>query len=127
MLAILKSKYAIGGIVALCLLAVAFASGWAAQGWRKDAEISAIKAEQARADAAASDAALADLVAATGVIKAAASDAAKVRVDVSNELKSIWTQLEQNAIPLPDNCRPDPVRVHGLEAAIDSANEAAAR
>lgn len=112
---------------ALAAVAIGFGSGWAANGWRLGAEISAIKAERATDRADQAQAALTDLAEASKKINDAAGGA---QADIS----SLGVKLDQiqkdfkNAkpTPLPPGCRPDAVRVRSLAAAVDATNAAIA-
>jgi hypothetical protein len=111
---------------ALVVLAIGGAAGWVVQGWRKDAEIAAIRKKQADQRADQAEAALADLTAAAGRIRAAADQYAAIQSGLGLKLDQLRKDF-QNAKTLPVDCRPDDFRVRHLEAAIDAANAAAAR
>jgi len=70
--------------IAAAMLAAAFASGFAVQGWRKDAQIAEIEAanSQAQAQAAAQ----------------AAADTARMQKDKDNALRQATIKAAQNAI-----------------------------
>jgi hypothetical protein len=114
----------VGGALAV---AIGFGSGWTANGWRLDAEISSIKADRASDRADQAQAALTDLAEAAKKIKDAADGAGIEFFAVNTQLADIKKDLKNaNAKPLPPDCRPDTVRVRSLAAAVDATNKAAA-
>lgn len=104
---------------------VAGGAAWTVQGWRYGAEIAGIQRDQARADAQASRQALADIQANIETIAAAGRRAAAVGPSLTAQINKLTGAL-RDAPPLPDGCRPDPVRMRSLESAVDAANRAAA-
>lgn len=112
----------------LALAAALFASGVLVEGWRKDAQISALKAAQASTAARQSEAALTDLVDAAKTIKTQADEA---RVDVTSVtagLAALKKEFKNGKVaPLPVGCSPDAVRVRYLAAGIDTVDQAIAR
>lgn len=112
------------GIVAAIVLAGAFGAGWAVNGWRKDAEITDLKRENAVADAKQSQAALADLAAASRRIKDAA-DSANIDVSALGRKLDAISKEQKNVKPLPVDCRLDPIRLRNLAEAAAAVNQAA--
>jgi hypothetical protein len=100
-------------------------AAWTVQGWRYDAEIAGMERDQARADAQASRQTLADIQANIETVAAAGRRAAAVGPTLTAQINKITGAL-RDAPPLPDNCRPDPVRMRSLESAVEAANRAAA-
>jgi hypothetical protein len=83
------------GTAVLVLFAILFAVGWTAQGWRMDAEIATIKAEQSKAAAEA--------VAATRFKEQVANNAAnKIRKQKDEEVAVIRAKLDAALIQLRD-------------------------
>lgn len=81
------------GAAVLVLFAILFAVGWTAQGWRKDAEIAAIKAEQSKATAEAT--------AAVRFREQVANNAAnKIRKQKDEEVAVIRAKLDAALIQL---------------------------
>lgn len=113
------------GIVAAVLAAGLFASGWAINGWRKDAEIERMKTASAQADVASANQALEDLQQAGATIRAKADEFSGIQTTLVAKMDAIRKDLK-NAKPLPADCRPDDVRVRNLSDAVDAANAAAA-
>lgn len=114
-------------ILAAALAAVIGAGGgWIANGWRLNAQIAETKAQIATDKAAQSDAALQDIKADSAAIHNAATQYAAIASALAPKLTALTKELK-NAPPLPPGCKPDAYRVRNLEAAIDAANEAAAR
>jgi hypothetical protein len=115
------------GYAAAAVVAGVLAGGaaWKVQGWRYGAEIAGMERDQARADARASQQALADIQANIETVAAAGRRAAAVGPTLTAQINKITGAL-RDAPPLPDNCRPDPVRMRSLESAVDAANRAAA-
>jgi hypothetical protein len=112
-------------LLALALVALGTAGGWLVQGWRKDAEIADLKRNQADSKAGQYKAALDDLTTASKRINEAAAGA---RVDLSavtGQLTTIRKEFK-DAKPLPDNCKPDAVRVRQLAATADAVDQAIA-
>lgn len=112
----------------VALAAALFMSGALVESWRKDAQISALRAAQANTVALQSEAALADIAGAAKNIKTQADGA---RVDVASvtaglaALKKEWKNGK--VTPLPMGCRPDAVRVRVLASGIDTVDQAIAR
>jgi len=118
-------------LLALVLVVIGAAAGgiggWTAQGWRKDAQIADLQRSQAQTAAGQYKAALDDLEAASKRINAAAAGARVDLSTVTGQLAAIRKDF-QNAkpAPLPDGCRPDPVRVRQLTAAAGAVDQAIA-
>jgi len=113
-----------GGALALVL---GFGGGWKVNGWRLDANLEHVQAEQQKSRADQADAAIADLVAATGKIKAAAEGAHVDLAGLTKKLDVIRKDFrDAKPAPLPVDCRPDAVRVRELTAAADAVDEAIA-
>jgi hypothetical protein len=101
-------------------------AGWFVNGWRLHTEIAELKAQSATDKAAQSDAALADIKVDSAAIHAAATQSAAAVAILVPKMIALTKELK-NAPPLPTGCKPDAYRVRNLEAAVDAANEAAAR
>lgn len=112
-------------IVAVGLLALAFAAGWAVNGWRAAAQIAELRLERAESAALGAQKVLDDIEAATRKINASAASYAGARATLTASLKQITKDL-QSAKPLPADCAPDSERVRLLGAAVDAAKQAAA-
>ncbi|MGO4412509.1 hypothetical protein AB4Z27_06095 [Cupriavidus sp. KB_39] len=102
-----------------------FAAGWAANGWRKDAEIDRMKTASAQADLASANATLGDLRQAGATIRAKADEFAGIQTTLGAKLDAIRKDLK-NAPKLPADCRPDAGRVRLMSDAVDAAKQAAA-
>ncbi|MBV2182349.1 MAG: hypothetical protein KUL86_14110 [Castellaniella sp.] len=125
--AALKALAGWRGYAAAAVAAGMLAAGaaWTVQGWRYGAQIAGMERDQARADAQASHQALSQLQADIDAVAAAGRRAAAVGPSLTAQINKITGALK-DAPPLPDNCRPDPVRMRSLESAVDAANRAAA-
>ena len=111
----------------LLLAAVlAFGAGWAVNGWRLGAELAGEKAARAQDQATQAGAALSAVQVDALAIRQAATEYAAAQSTLAPKLAALTKEL-RNAKPLPADCRPDAVRVRNLDAAIDAANQAAAR
>jgi len=119
-----KLRIAVGAGLAAAVLG--FGAGWAINGWRLGAELAGEKAARAQDHAAQAGAALSALQADASAIRQAATEYAGIQSTLAPKLTALTKEL-RNAKPLPADCRPDPVRVRNLDAAIDAANQAAAR
>ena len=118
-----KLRIAVGaGAVAAVL---AFGAGWAVNGWRLGAELAGEKAARAQDQAAQAGATLSTLQADAAAIRKATTEYAGIQSTLAPKIAALTKEL-RNAKPLPADCRPDPVRVRNLDAAIDAANQAAA-
>ncbi|WP_322997969.1 hypothetical protein [Castellaniella sp.] len=104
---------------------VAGPAAWTVQGWRHDAKISGMERDKAQVDARASRQALADIQANIETVAAAGRRAAAVGPTLTAQINKLTGAL-RDAPPLPDGCRPDPVRMRSLESSVDAANRAAA-
>lgn len=112
--------------IGAALLAVSiFAAGWAANGWRKDAEIDRMKTASAEADLASANQALGDLRVAGATIREKADEFAGIQTTLGAKLDAIRKDLK-NAPKLPADCRPDAGRVRLMSDAVDAAKQAAA-
>lgn len=114
------------GVVAVLALVLAGAAGWVANGWRHGAEIAELRRAHAEFRAGLSEQALADVQADAATIRAAATEFAAIQSTLAPRMTALTKEL-RNAKPLPPDCRPDPVRVRNLGAAIDAANQAISR
>lgn len=101
-------------------------AGWFTSGWRHDAEIAELRRAHAEYRAGLSEQALADVQASTEVIRTAAAEFGAIQSTLAPRISALTKEL-RNAPKLPADCRPDPVRVRNLDAAIDAANQAIAR
>lgn len=114
------------GILVLVGLLLAGAAGWAAKGWRHGAEIAELRRAHAEFRAGLSEQTLADVQADAATIRKAATEFATIQSTLAPRMTALTKEL-RNAKPLPPDCRPDPVRVRNLDAAIDAANQVIAR
>lgn len=114
------------GILVLVGLLLAGAAGWAANGWRHGAEIAELRRAHAEFRAGLSEQTLADVQADAATIRKAATEFATIQSTLAPRMTALTKEL-RNAKPLPPDCRPDPVRVRNLDAAIDAANQVIAR
>lgn len=114
--------------ITIIMAAACFGAGWTVQGWHKDSDISALKAEQATDRANVAEQAVADLVEGTNKMKTAATELTGIKLNLSGKLEAISKDLKnaQATTPLPSDCRPDGVRMQHLQAAVNAANDAAA-
>jgi len=113
-------------ILVLVGLLLAGAGGWFANGWRHDAEIADLRRAHAEYRAGLSEQALADVQADAKTIRTAAAEFAAIQSTLAPRMTALTKEL-RNAKPLPPDCRPDPVRVRNLDAAIDAANKSIPR
>ena len=118
-----KFQIAVGAGVAAAVLG--FGTGWTVNGWRLGAELAGEKAARAQDRATQAGAALSTLQVDAAVIHQAATEYAGIQSTLAPKLAALTKEL-RNAPRLPADCRPDPVRVRNLDAAIDAANQAAA-
>lgn len=100
------------------------ALAWAVQALRWQADVAGLQRAQAQADARAATQALATLQGDIEMLATAGRRAAAVGPTLTAQINKITGALK-NAPPLPDGCRPDPIRVRSLESAVDAANRAA--
>jgi len=114
------------GVAVLVGLLLAGAAGWVANGWRHGTEIADLQRAHADFRATLSEAALADVQADAATIRQAATEFAAIQSTLAPRMTALTKEL-RNAKPLPPDCRPDPVRVRNLDAAIDAANQAIPR
>jgi hypothetical protein len=112
-------------IVGAAALAMAFGAGWTTQGWRKDAKLVKLERDEAQGRADAAKASIDQLLSDIDAIAAAGRRAAAVGPALTAEINKLTGALK-NAPPLPDGCRPDPVRVRSLTDSVRAANRAAA-
>lgn len=110
------------GILVLVGLLLAGAAGWFANGWRHGAEIAELRRAHAEFRAGLSEAALVSLQAEAADVRRAATEFAAIQSTLAPRMTALTKEL-RNAKPLPADCRPDPVRVRNLDAAIDAANQ----
>ncbi|OIJ42214.1 hypothetical protein [Massilia timonae] len=114
------------GILVLVSLLLAGAAGWVANGWRHGAELADLQRAHAEFRATLSETALADVQADAATIRQAATEFATIQSTLAPRMTALTKEL-RNAKPLPADCRPDPVRVRNLDAAIDAANKSIPR
>lgn len=114
------------GLGLLLAMALAGAAGWLVNGWRHGAEIADLRRSHAEFRATLSETALADVQADAAVIRTAATEFATIQSTLAPRMSALTKEL-RNAPTLPADCRPDPVRVRNLDAAIDAANKAIPR
>ncbi len=110
---------------ALAGILIAGPAVWTVQDWRYDAKIAGMERDQAVADAQVSRQALSQLQADIDAVAAAGRRAAAVGPSLTAQINKITGALK-DAPPLPDNCRPDPVRMRSLTDSVRAANRAAA-
>ena len=115
-----------GGILVLVGLLLAGAAGWVANGWRHGAEIAELRRAHAEFRAGLSESALVSLQQDAAKMQRAAGELATIQSTLAPRMTALTKEL-RNAKPLPADCRPDPVRVRNLDAAIDAANQVIAR
>ena len=114
------------GAAVLLLMALAGAAGWFTNGWRHGAEIAELQRAHAETMRSQSELALSTLQADAATITQAATEFAAIQSTLAPRMTALTKEL-RNAKPLPADCRPDPVRVRNLDAAIDAANQAIPR
>jgi hypothetical protein len=114
------------GVALVGVMAASGTAGWVANGWRHDAAISSLTAEHAKERAQQATAALTTLKADADTIHKAATEYAAIETTLAPKIAALTKEL-RNAPKLPPDCRPDPVRVRNLDAAIDAANAAIPR
>lgn len=114
------------GVAVLLAIALAGGAGWVANGWRYGAELAELRRAHAEFRAGLSEQALADVQADAATIREAATEFATIQSTLAPRMTALTKEL-RNAKPLPPDCRPDPVRVRNLDAAIDAANQVIAR
>lgn len=112
--------------VVLAGMLLAGLAGWFTSGWRHDVEIADLQRAHAEYRARLTEQALADVEADARVIRTAAAEFGAIQSTLAPRMAALTKELS-NAKPLPADCRPDPVRVRNLEAAIDAANQIIAR
>ncbi len=113
-------------ILLLAGLLLAGVAGWVANGWRHGAEIAELRRAHAEFRAGLSEQALADVQADAATVRQAATEFRTIQSILAPKMTALTKEL-RNAKPLPPDCRPDPVRVRNLDAAIDAANQAIPR
>jgi len=113
-------------ILVLIGLLLAGAAGWFTNGWRHGAEIAELQRAHTEFRATLSEQALANVQADAAAIRAAATEFATIQSTLAPRMSALTKEL-RNAKPLPPDCRPDPVRVRNLDAAIDAANQSIPR
>ena len=113
-------------LLVLVGLLLAGTAGWVANGWRHGAELADLQRAHAEFRATLSEQALADVQADAKTIRTAAAEFAAIQSTLAPRMSALTKEL-RNAPKLPADCRPDPVRVRNLDAAIDAANQAIPR
>jgi hypothetical protein len=116
---------AAAGAVAL-VVGLAFGAGWVVNGWRLAAGMASLRVKHSEEKAAQADSALTTLKADADAVHTAAVEYAGIQNTLAPKITALTKEL-RNAPRLPADCRPDAVRVRNLDAAIDAANQAAAR
>lgn len=114
------------GAAVLLAMALAGAAGWFANGWRHGAQIAELQRAHAEFRATLSEQALASVQADAATVRQAATEFAAIQSTLAPKMTALTKEL-RNAPKLPADCRPDPVRVRNLDAAIDAANQAIPR
>jgi hypothetical protein len=114
-----KASFMVGAGLAAGVLA--FGAGWVINGWRLETALSKLKTAQAVEKSNQATAALTTLQADAAAIHTAATEYASIQNTIAPKIAALTKEL-RNAKPLPVDCKPDPVRVHNLDAAIDAAN-----
>jgi len=117
----IPGKPAIIAASIVAIFAVGFGAAWSWRGSRADAEISDILLTQEKVEKMQAVDALADLAEASGAVRSAAIEYTAIQKTIGAQIGALQRDLK-NAKPLPADCRPDPVRVRNLAAAIDAAN-----
>lgn len=116
----------VAGTAVLVAMAVAGAAGWFANGWRHGAELAELRRAHAEYRAGLSEQALLDVQTDARAIRTAAAEFGAIQSTLAPRMTALTKEL-RNAKPLPADCRPDPVRVRNLDAAIDATNQAIPR
>lgn len=111
-------------IAGAVVLALAFGAGWMINGWRKDVQIARVERDRSQERADAARVALDQLITDIDAVAAAGRRAAAVGPALTAEINKLTGALK-DAPPLPDGCRPDPVRVRSLTDSVRAANRAA--
>jgi len=119
-------RAAAAGVVVLLGIGMAGAAGWVANGWRHGAELADLRRAHAEFRAGLSEQALLDVQTDARAIRTAAAEFVAIQSTLAPRMTALTKEL-RNAKPLPPDCRPDPVRVRNLDAAIDAANQAIPR
>ncbi|WP_368639448.1 hypothetical protein ABRZ04_10435 [Castellaniella ginsengisoli] len=104
---------------------VAGGAAWTVQGWRYGAQIAGMERDQARDDAQATHLTLGRLQTDIDSLAAAGRRAAAVGPTLTAQINKLTGALK-DAPPLPDGCRPDPVRMRSLTDSVRATNRAAA-
>lgn len=112
-------------IVGAVAATLVFGAGWMTSGWYHDAKLARVERDQAQGRADAAKASLDQLLADIDAVAAAGRRAAAVGPALTAEINKLTGALK-DAPPLPDGCRPDPVRVRSLTDSVRAANRAAA-
>jgi hypothetical protein len=112
-------------VAAIAAGALAGAGAWTAQGWRYGAQIAGIERDQAKGASLQAQATIAQLLSDIDAIASAGRRAAAVGPALTSEINKITGALK-DATSLPDDCRPDPIRVRSLTDSVRAANRAAA-
>lgn len=110
---------------AAVMLALAFAAGWAINGWRLHSEVADLKTTAATVRAVGAEQAVTDLTAAAEVVKEAAIGNRTDNAAMAAKLDTIERRIKNAPPPpLPVGCKPGPDRLRNLSeaaAAIDAA------
>lgn len=124
----ISAPYRAPAVVILVLVGLLLggAGGWFANGWRHGAEVAELQRAHAEFRATLSETAIAQVQADAATIRTAATEFAAIQSTLAPKMTALTKEL-RNAKPLPADCRPDPVRVRNLDAAIDAANQAIPR
>ena len=105
--------------------ALAFGSGWQINDWRLHTQISEMKAVTAEAKGKDAAETVTAMQADAKSIHDAATELGASKNMLGSKIDVIIKGMK-NAKPLPAGCKPDDLRVHSLDAAIEAANAAAA-
>lgn len=119
-----KAYFLAGAGLAVGVLA--FGAGWVINGWRLESALSKLKTAQAVEKANQATGALSTLRTDAAAIHQAATEYAGIETTLAPKIAALTKEL-RNAPRLPVDCKPDPVRVRNLDAAIDAANQSIPR
>ena len=119
-------KWGIVAAIAAALFAAGLGVGWQVQSWRLGTDLAELQARQAtdRADAAEGD--LKQFKDGVAAVAAAASQARQINNAAARSFAAIAQEFMDAKPPLPDDCRPDDVRLRERNAAIGVYNAARA-
>jgi len=98
--------------------------GWTVQEWRHGAKLARVERDRAQERADAARAALDQLISVIDTVAAAGRRAAAIGPALTAEINKLTGALK-DAPPLPDDCRPDAVRMRSLKDSVRATNRAA--